>query len=79
MINPLYSSRCLASDEHSCIASVLLVVGKTIKHLWKVDDTEVWFTGQVLSCVPRTEDWFNIKYYDGEDRILTLNITEDIL
>lgn len=63
-------------EKHSGIASELLI-GKTIKHLWKVDDSEVWFTGKVLSRVPGTEDWFNI-IYDGEDQVVSLNITEDI-
>ena len=53
------------------------LVGKTIKHLWKVDDLDVWYIGQVLSVVPGTQDWFNIKY-DGEEQVVTLNINEDI-
>ena len=53
------------------------LVGKRICHRWLVADDEEWFTGHIMSVVPGTNSWFNVKY-DGEDQILTLNLFEDM-
>ena len=54
------------------------LIGKEILHKWKDEDgQERWYKGRVLSLVPGTTDWFNIKY-DGEEDILTLNLLFDI-
>ena len=53
------------------------LVGKRICHRWLVADDEEWFTGLILSVVPGTNNWFNVKY-DGEEQILTLNLFEDM-
>ena len=53
------------------------LVGKRIRHKWCEDGVERWFTGQILSAVDGSSDWFNVCY-DGEDQILTLNLYQDI-
>ena len=54
------------------------LIGKEIYHKWKDQDGEQrWYRGRVLSIVPGTTEWFNVKY-DGEDDILTLNLLLDI-
>ena len=54
------------------------LIGKEIYHKWKdVDGEERWYKGRVLSLVPGTTEWYNVKY-DGEDDILTLNLLLDI-
>lgn len=53
------------------------LVGKRICHRWLVADDEEWFTGHILSVVPETNTWFNVKY-DGVEQILTLNLFEDM-
>ena len=53
------------------------LVGKRIRHKWCVDGIERWFTGQILSAVDGTNEWFNVQY-DGEQEALTLNLYEDI-
>ena len=54
------------------------LIGKLIFHRWQdVDGKEKWYKGQVLSLVPGTTDWYNVKY-DGEDEILSLNLLVDI-
>ena len=54
------------------------LIGKQIFHKWQdVDSKEKWYKGQVLSLVPGTTDWYNVKY-DGEDEILSLNLLVDI-
>ena len=45
---------------------------------WKDEDGEErWYKGRVLSLVPGTTEWYNVKY-DEEDDILTLNLLLDI-
>ena len=54
------------------------LVGREIYHKWKDEDGEDrWYKGKVLSLVPGTTEWYNVKY-DGEDNILTLNLLLDI-
>ena len=45
------------------------LVGREIYHKWKDKDGEDrWCKGKVLSLVPGTTEWYNVKY-DGEDDI----------
>lgn len=49
-----------------------------MQHRWKnLDGTEQWYYGKILSLMPGTTDWFNVKY-DNEDTILSLNLFVDI-
>ena len=60
------------------VASQEGLIGKRIHHRWKDSSgTELWYYGTILSLVPGTTDWFNVKY-DGEDTILSLNLFMDI-
>ena len=62
----------------STAATCQSLIGKEILHKWEDEDgQERWYKGRVLSLVPGTTDWFNIKY-DGEEDILTLNLLFDI-
>ena len=70
------TTSAVASD--SLAVSCESLIGKQIFHRWKdVDGKEKWYKGQVLSLVPGTTDWYNVKY-DGEDEILSLNLLVDI-
>ena len=72
--------RCAQSAAHSSTLTTNCqsLIGKEILHKWKHEDgQEVWYKGRVLSLVPGTTDWFNVKY-DGEDNILSLNLLFDI-
>ena len=42
------------------------LVGKRIYHRWLVADDEECFTGLILSVVPGTNNWFNVKYAGKE-------------
>ena len=53
------------------------LLGKRIKHRWLVDGESLWYTGTVLSLVPTTTCWYNVKY-DEEEDILTLDLQEDL-
>ena len=54
------------------------LVGKKIRHRWcDPDGTEQWYSGRILSVVPGTTEWFNVKY-DGEEEVLSLNLYTDI-
>ena len=46
------------------------LVGKRTCHRWLVADDEEWFTRHILSVVPGTNNWFNVKY-DGKKQILS--------
>jgi len=53
------------------VTSCQSLIGKSINHKWKDQD------GEILSMVPGTTEWFNMKYH-GEDKILILNLYSDI-
>jgi hypothetical protein len=53
------------------------LVGKRIKHKWRVNDRDIWFYGQVLSSIPGTTAWYNIRYNE-EEGILSLDLTTDL-
>jgi len=67
-----------AAPSSTLTTNCQFLIGKEILHKWKHKDRqEVWYKGRVLSLVPGTTDWLNVKY-DGEDNILSLNLLFDI-
>ena len=74
----LLSSAQLVITPGTLSTNCQSLIGKEIHHRWKDQDGEErWYKGKVLSLVPGTTEWFNVKY-DGEDDILTLNLLLDI-
>ena len=74
----LLSSAQLVITPGTLAINCQSLIGKEIHHRWKDQDGEErWYKGKVLSLVPGTTEWFNVKY-DGEDDILTLNLLLDI-
>ena len=53
-----------------------IIVGKRVKHKFKVDGEEKWFPGIVISTVPGFNLWYNIKY-DEDASIYTYRLEED--
>ena len=55
-----------------------MLIGRRIRHRWKDSDgSEQWYLGRVLSLVPGTDNWFNVRY-DGEEEVLSLNLLLDV-
>ena len=74
----LLSSTLGSSTPTPFVARQEWLIGKLIHHRWKdASDTELWYYGTILSLVPGTTDWFNVKY-DAEDTILSINLFIDI-
>ena len=58
------------------VANQEWLIGKRIHHRLKDSSgTELWYYNTILSLVPGTTDWFNVKY-DGEDTILSRNLID---
>ena len=49
-----------------------MLIGRRIRHRWKdSDDSEQWYLGRVSSLVPGTDNWFNVRYIDGEEKVFS--------
>ena len=53
------------------------LIGKRIKHKWKVDWTEKWCLVTILDVVAGTDDWYNVRY-DDKEQVLSINLLLDI-
>ena len=54
-----------------------LFPGSKIRHRWEDEPGKfTWYEGNIVSVVPGTKHWYNVKY-DEEDDILSLNLKED--
>ena len=74
----LLSSAHLINTPSTVATNCQSLIGREICHKWKDEDGEErWYKGRVLSLVPGTTEWYNVKY-DEEDDILTLNLLLDI-
>ena len=74
----LLSSAHLINTPSTVATNCQSLIGREIYHRWKDEDGEErWYKGRVLSLVPGTTEWYNVKY-DEEDDILTLNLLLDI-
>ena len=74
----LLSSAHSVNTPGSVVTNCQSLIGKSMNHKRKNQDGEErWYKGEILSMVPGTTEWFNVKH-DEEDNILTLNLYLDI-